>query len=64
MKKELKINLTKSGKKYHRERCRYNKNTRAMSVGEARGIRIRSLEGLWRVGNFININNVIKFEGG
>ncbi|NDI77315.1 MULTISPECIES: crossover junction endodeoxyribonuclease RuvC [Psychrilyobacter] len=30
--------VTKSGKKYHRESCRYNKNTTAMSVGEARGI--------------------------
>ncbi|NDI76970.1 hypothetical protein DYH56_03340 [Psychrilyobacter piezotolerans] len=30
------VYVTKSGKKYHRESCRYNKNTRAMSVGEAK----------------------------
>ena len=29
------VYVTKSGKKYHRESCRYNKNTTAMSVGEA-----------------------------
>lgn len=32
------VYVTKSGKKYHRESCRYNKNSTAMSVGEARDL--------------------------
>lgn len=32
------VYVTKSNKKYNRESCRYNKNTTAMSVGEAGGI--------------------------
>lgn len=32
------VYVTKSGKKYHRKSCRYNKNSTAMSVGEAIGL--------------------------
>lgn len=31
------VYVTKSGKKYHRESCRYNKNATAISIDQARG---------------------------
>ncbi|NDI77318.1 hypothetical protein DYH56_05715 [Psychrilyobacter piezotolerans] len=41
------VYITKSGKKYHRESCRYNKNTRAMSVEEARGRGLEACKVCW-----------------